>query len=73
MKSDFKLDLKGIIYFFKIRKFVVENKKDQMILSMPLVVFVLLTLFLSGIIVLAVIISLLFGYKISIQSSLLLP
>ena len=37
MKRDFKLDLKGIIYFFKIRKFVVENKKDQQILSIAFI------------------------------------
>lgn len=66
MKQDFKVDGKGILNFLKARKVVLENKNNEVIIDLQLLWFLIAMIFLSGFIVVGLIISLLLGCKISI-------
>ncbi|PKF60735.1 hypothetical protein CW745_12730 [Psychromonas sp. psych-6C06] len=66
MKEEFKVDGKGILYFLTSRKLVLENKSNVTIFDLQLLWFLVAMVFLSGFIVVGLIISLLLGCKISI-------
>lgn len=66
MKEDFKIDGKNIIEFIKSRTIVLENKNNNLIFDFPLFWFLIAMLFLSGVIIIAVIICILLGCKISL-------
>jgi hypothetical protein len=66
MKQDFKIDGKGVLIFLKRRKVVLENRNNEVIIDLQLLWFLLAMIFLSGIIIVGLIISLFFGCKISI-------
>ena len=66
MKQDFKLDGKSIIDFVKSRVVVLENKNNENIIDLPLIWFIIAMFFLSGFIVVGLIICLLLGFKISL-------
>ena len=66
MKEDFKVDGKGILDFLKSRKVVLENKNNQTIVDLQLLWFLIAMIFLSGFIIVGLIITLFFGCKISI-------
>jgi len=66
MKTDIKVDGKGILNFLKSRKVVLENSNNETIVHLQLLWFLFAMIFLSGFIVVALIISLFLGCKISI-------
>jgi hypothetical protein len=66
MKKDIKVDGKSILNFFKSRKVVLENSNNQTIFDLQLLWFLIAMIFLSGFIIVGLIISLFFGCKISI-------
>ena len=66
MKTDIKVDGKGILNFLKSRKVVLENSSNQTIFDLQLLWFLITMIFLSGFIVVGLIISLFLGCKISI-------
>jgi len=66
MKTDIKVDGKGILNFLKSRKVVLENSNNETIVDLQLLWFLFAMIFLSGFIVVALIISLFLGCKISI-------
>tara|TARA_R110001583_G_scaffold112950_1_gene263262 strand:- start:718 stop:969 length:252 start_codon:yes stop_codon:yes gene_type:complete len=66
MKQDFKIDGKSIINFIKSRVVVLENKNNQNVIDLPLIWFMVAMIFLSGFIIVGLIICLLLGFKISL-------
>lgn len=66
MKQDFKIDGKSIVNFLKSRKVVLENKRNETIIDLQLLWFLVAMFFLSGFIIVTLIISLFLGCKISI-------
>ncbi|WP_413700816.1 hypothetical protein ACLKMH_03070 [Psychromonas sp. KJ10-10] len=66
MKEDFKIDGKNIVEFIKSRTIVLENKNNNLIFDFPLFWFLIAMLFLSGVIIIAVIICLALGCKVSL-------
>lgn len=66
MKTDIKVDGKGILNFLKCRKVVLENSSNQTIFDLQLLWFLIAMIFLSGFIIVGLIISLFLGCKISI-------
>ena len=69
MKTDIKLDGKGILKFLKSRKVVLENRSNEIIFDLQLLWFLIAMIFLSGFIVVGLIISLFLGCKISIVNT----
>ena len=66
MKTDFKIDGKGILSFLKSRRVVLENSQNLTVFNLQLLWFLMLMIFFSGIIVVGLIVSLFLGCKISI-------
>lgn len=66
MKTDFKIDGKGIMNFLTSRKVMLENSRNENIFDLQLLWFLIAMIFLSGFIIIGLIISLLLGCKISI-------
>ena len=66
MKEDFKIDGKNIIEFIKSRRIVLENKNNNLIFDFHLFWLLIAMLFFSGFIIIAVIICILLGCKISL-------
>jgi hypothetical protein len=66
MKQHFKIDGKGVINFLKPRKVILENRNNEVIIDLQLLWFLVAMIFLSGFIIVGLIISLFLGYKISI-------
>lgn len=66
MKNELNLDPKKIFKFFISRKVLLENREQLIIFELQLIWFLAALLFFSGIIIGAVIISLLLGCRISI-------
>ena len=66
MKTDFKLDGHTILNFLKSRKVVLENSNNQVIADLQLLWFLVAMIFLSGFIIIGLIISLFLGCKISV-------
>jgi hypothetical protein len=66
MKQHFKIDGKGVINFLKSRKVILENRNNEVIIDLQLLWFLVAMIFLSGFIIVGLIISLFLGYKISI-------
>lgn len=66
MKQDFKIDGKNVIAFIKSRTVILENKNNNLIFDIPLFWFLIAMLFISSIVIIAVIICLSLGYKISL-------
>ncbi len=66
MKTDIKIDGKGILNFLKSRKIVLENSSNEIIFDLQILWFLIAMIFLSGFIIVGLIISLFLGYKISI-------
>ncbi len=69
MKTDIKVDGKGILNFLKSRKVVLENSCNQTIFDLQLLWFLIAMIFLSGFIVVGLIISLFLGCKICIVNT----
>ncbi|WP_022939930.1 hypothetical protein [Psychromonas hadalis] len=69
MKTNFKVAGKGIMNFLTSRKVVLENKRNETIFDLQLLWFLIAMIFLSGFIIVGLIISLLLGCKISIVES----
>ena len=69
MKTDIKVDGKGILNFLKSRKVVLENKGNEIIFDLQLLWFLIAMIFLSGFIVVGLIVSLFLGCKISITET----
>ena len=66
MKTEVKVDGKGILNFLKSRVIVLENSRNETIIDIQLLWFLIAMVFLSGFIIVGLIISLFFGCKISI-------
>ncbi|MCP5077450.1 MAG: hypothetical protein GY951_05270 [Psychromonas sp.] len=66
MKTDIKLDGKAILNFLKSRKLVLENSNNQTVFDLQILWFLIAMIFLSGFIIVGLIISLFLGCKISI-------
>lgn len=66
MKTDFKIDGKGILSFLKSRRVVLENSQNLTVFNLQLLWFLILMIFFSGVIVVGLIVSLFLGCKISI-------
>ena len=66
MKTDFKIDGAVILNFLKTRKLILENRDNQTIFDIQLLWFLLLLIFLSGFVIIAFIIALFLGCKISL-------
>lgn len=69
MKKDIEVDGKGVLNFLKSRKVVLENNRNEIIIDLQLLWFLIAMIFLSGFIVVGLIISLFFGCKISIVNT----
>lgn len=66
MKTDIKVDGKGILNFLNSRIIVLENSKNETIIDIKLMWFLIAMIFLSGFIIVGLIICLFLGCKISI-------
>ena len=64
-----KVDGKGILNFFKLRKVLLENSSNQTIIELQLLWFLIAMIFLSGFIIVGLIISLFLGCKISMVNT----
>ncbi|PKG40144.1 hypothetical protein [Psychromonas sp. Urea-02u-13] len=69
MKTDIKVDGKGILNFLKSRKVVLENRSNEIIFDLQILWFLIAMVFLSGFIIVALVISLFLGCKISIVNT----
>jgi len=66
MKTDIKIDGKGILNFLKSRKVLLENNRSQTIFNIQLLWIIVAIFFFSGFVITGLIICLCFGCKISI-------
>lgn len=66
MKTDIKVDGKSILNFLKSRIVVLENRNNETLFDIQLLWFLIAMIFLSGFIVVGLIICLFLGCKISI-------
>lgn len=66
MNHDFKIEGSAMLNFLKTRKLLLENRDNQTVFVIQLLWFLLLFIFLSGFVIVALVVALLFGCKLSL-------